>query len=93
MTASLIADDRDEMRVCLPGIIYQPIDVLKPDPGNARKHSKKQIGQIARSIKTFGFVVPVLLDAERRVIAGHGRLLAARQLWVYRMFRRSASIT
>jgi ParB-like chromosome segregation protein Spo0J len=80
MTANLIAGDRDEMRVCLPGIVYQPIDVLRPDPGNARKHSKKQIGQIARSIKTFGFVVPILLDADLRVIAGHGRLLAARRL-------------
>src|ERR1700693_3696322 len=80
MTANLIAGDRDGKRACLPAIVYQPIDLLKPDPGNSRKHSKKQIGQIARSIRTFGFNVPILVDADLRVIAGHGRLLAARQL-------------
>ena len=80
MTANLIADHRVGMRACLPAIVHRPIDLLKPDPGNARKHSKKQIGQIARSIRTFGFNVPVLVDANLRVIAGHGRLLAARQL-------------
>jgi DNA modification methylase len=80
MTANLIADHRDGMCACLPAIVHRPIDLLKPDPGNARKHSKKQIGQIARSIRTFGFNVPVLVDANLRVIAGHGRLLAARQL-------------
>ena len=61
-------------------IIVLPIDLLKPDPSNARNHSKKQIRQIARSIETFGFNVPVLVDAGLQVIAGHGRLLAARQL-------------
>src|ERR1700693_2736844 len=80
MTANLIAGDRDGKRACLPAIVYQPIDLLKPDPGNPRKHSKKQVGQIARSIRTFGFNVPILVDADLRVIAGHGRLLAARQL-------------
>jgi DNA modification methylase len=80
MTANLIADHRVGMRACLPAIVHRPIDLLKPDPGNARKHSKKQIGQIARSIRTFGFNVPVLVDANLRVIGGHGRLLAARQL-------------
>jgi hypothetical protein len=53
---------------------------LKLDPGNPRKHSKKQIGQIARSIKEFGFNVPIIVDADLQVIAGHGRLLAGRQL-------------
>ena len=53
-------------------IIYRPIDALKPDPANPRRHSKKQIQQIAHSIKTFGFNVPVLIDAENKVIAGHG---------------------
>src|SRR5204863_911722 len=42
--------------------------------------SKKQVRQIARSIASFGFVVPLLVDADLHVIAGHGRLLAARQL-------------
>jgi ParB-like chromosome segregation protein Spo0J len=57
-----------------------PIDLLKPDPTNARIHSKKQIRQIAQSVERFGFNVPVLVDADLKVIAGHGRLLAARQL-------------
>ena len=55
------------------------------DPGNPKKHSKKQIGQIARSIKEFGFNVPILVNADLRVIAGHGRLLAARQLGLQRV--------
>src|SRR5438067_3847558 len=80
MTANLIAENRDRARACLPAVVHQPIDMLKPDQGNPRKHSKKQIGQIARSIKEFGFNSPILIDADLRVIAGHGRLLAARQL-------------
>jgi hypothetical protein len=43
-------------------IIYRPIDQLKPDPSNPRRHSKKQIRQIADSIKTFGFNVPQFKD-------------------------------
>ena len=78
MTTNLL--HRDGIPAGLPGIVYHPIELLKPDPGNPRLHSKKQIGQIARSIKSFGFNVPVLIDAELRVVAGHGRLLAARQL-------------
>ena len=61
-------------------IAYLPIDQLRPDPGNARQHSAKQVRQIAKSIETFGFNVPLLVDAECNVIAGHGRLLAAKRL-------------
>ena len=61
-------------------IAYLPIDQLKSDPRNARQHSAKQIRQIAKSIETFGFNVPLLIDAEGNVIAGHGRLLAAKRL-------------
>ena len=63
-------------------IIYRPIDQLKPDPSNPRRHSQKQIRQIADSIKTFGFNVPVLVDADLNVNAGHGRLLACRLLGI-----------
>lgn len=56
------------------------IAALHPDPKNPRKHKKRQIDQIAASIRTFGFNVPVLVDATQRVLAGHGRLLAAKQL-------------
>jgi len=61
-------------------IVCRPIDRLKPDPANARRHSRKQVRQIAGSIAAFGFNVPVLVDAELKVIAGHGRLLACREL-------------
>jgi hypothetical protein len=61
-------------------VVYRRIEALKPDPANPRLHSKKQIRQIARSIETFGFNVPVLVDAELKVIAGHGRLLACGEL-------------
>ena len=61
-------------------IVYREIDDLKPDPRNPRLHSKKQIRQIASSIETFGFNVPVLVDAELKVICGHGGLLACREL-------------
>lgn len=50
--------------------------------GNARTHSKKQIMQIAASIKKFGFVNPVLTDSENTIVAGHGRVLAAQQLGI-----------
>jgi hypothetical protein len=61
-------------------IDYVPRDRLKPDPKNAREHTAKQIRQIANSIEAFGFNVPILVDADLNVIAGHGRLLACRRL-------------
>src|SRR5262249_49462919 len=61
-------------------IAYLPIDQLKPDPRNARQHSRKQIRQIARSIGTFGFNVPILIDRDGTVIAGHGRFAAAKEV-------------
>jgi DNA modification methylase len=63
-------------------IIYQQIEELKLDPGNPRVHSKKQIGQIAESIKVFGFIVPILIDRNGKTICGHGRLMAARALGI-----------
>jgi len=53
---------------------------LRPYAGNARTHSPKQVRQIADSIRRFGFVNPVLVDADGAVIAGHGRLAAAQLL-------------
>jgi hypothetical protein len=63
-------------------VVWRPIDELKPDPGNPRRHSKKQIRQIAASIKTFGFNVPILIDPNGNVIGGHGRLHACRLLGI-----------
>lgn len=62
----------------LPPYTLIDIDTLKPYPRNARTHSNKQIGQIADSIKEFGFTNPVLIDGKNQIIAGHGRLQAAR---------------
>lgn len=61
-------------------IDYRPIESLIPYVRNARTHSDEQIAQIAASIREFGFNNPVLVDGHYGVIAGHGRILAARQL-------------
>ena len=53
---------------------------LTPDPRNARTHSKKQVEQIIASIKAFGFTNPILADPNGALIAGHGRLRAAKEL-------------
>src|ERR1700736_5628397 len=63
-------------------VVYRRIDDLKPDPTNPRLHSKKQIRQIANSIEVFGFIVPILIDRDGKVIAGHGPLLARRELGI-----------
>jgi len=61
-------------------IAYLPPKHLRPAANNARTHSKKQLKQIARSIEHFGFVNPVLIDEDLRIIAGHGRVEAAKML-------------
>lgn len=61
-------------------VSYRAIDALTPDPRNARTHPRKQIAQIAASIREFGFSNPILIDPEGHLIAGHGRLLAAKEL-------------
>src|SRR2546426_592150 len=58
-------------------IEYVSTGALKLSPNNPRAHSKKQIRQIGNSIQAFGFNVPVLVDSQLRVIAGHGRVQAA----------------
>lgn len=63
-------------------ITFQPVAALKPRPNNPRTHSPAQIDQIAVSIKRFGFTNPVLVDDENEIIAGHGRLLGAKQLGI-----------
>lgn len=61
-------------------IEYRPIADLKPRASNPRTHSAKQIGQVAGSIRRFGFTNPVLIDEADGIIAGHGRVLAAERL-------------
>ena len=60
----------------------RPIDGLIPYINNARTHTDEQVAQIAASIKEFGWTNPVLVDGENGIIAGHGRVLAARQLGI-----------
>src|ERR1039458_4616825 len=57
-----------------------PTDRLVPYAKNARTHSPEQVAQIAASIAEFGFNAPILVDSNAGIIAGHGRLLAARKL-------------
>ena len=61
-------------------VVSRPVADLRLDPNNPRLHARNQIRQIARSIETFGFNVPVLVDAQGQLIAGHGRVLAAQLL-------------
>jgi ParB-like chromosome segregation protein Spo0J len=57
-----------------------PLSALRPRPSNPRHHSARQIHQIAESIKLFGWTVPIIVDANDGIIAGHGRYEAARML-------------
>src|SRR5580692_449158 len=61
-------------------ISYLALSALVLDPRNPRSHGPRQIRQIARSIEAFGFVVPILVDSHNRIVAGHGRFLAAQFL-------------
>lgn len=59
---------------------YVPIEKLAPYERNPRTHSPEQVKQIAASIKAFGWSSPIVVDGKYGVVAGHGRLLAAREL-------------
>lgn len=61
-------------------VSYQPIVAVSPDPKNPRFHARQQVQAIARSIKVFGFNAPILVDKKGRIVAGHGRLEAAKLL-------------
>ena len=61
-------------------IVQQRTDALLPYARNSRTHSEEQVYQIAQSIQEFGFTNPVLVDADNNIVAGHGRVLAAKQL-------------
>jgi len=73
-------DLRDDRR-----IEYVAIRSLGINPRNARTHSKKQIRQVADSIKRFGFNTPIIIDNESRIIAGHARAAASRELGLTRV--------
>jgi DNA modification methylase len=61
-------------------VTYRAVGDLIPDPRNARSHPKRQIDQLKSSIEAFGFTNPILADPEGHIIAGHGRLQAARAM-------------
>ncbi len=61
---------------------YRAVEALIPYARNAKQHSEAQVAQIAASIREFGWGAPILIDGQNNVIAGHGRLLAARKLGI-----------
>jgi hypothetical protein len=61
-------------------VTYRAVGDLIPDPRNARTHPKRQIDQLKASIEAFGFTNPILADPDGHIIAGHGRLQAARAM-------------
>lgn len=63
-------------------IIKRKIADLIPFAKNSRTHSDEQVAQIAASIKEWGWTTPILVDADGMIIAGHGRVLAARKLGI-----------
>jgi DNA modification methylase len=66
----------------VPQIVFLPLGSLRPNNHNARIHSKRQVRQIASSIRAFGHLVPILVDESGVVLAGHGRLEAAKLIGV-----------
>ena len=61
-------------------VTYRPVGTLVPSPRNPRTHPKRQVEQIVALIREFGFTNPILIGPDGSVIAGHGRLLAARAM-------------
>jgi DNA modification methylase len=96
---TLIPDDRDNGNRAGPGtdertskrvegvgkLMLVPIDALRADPRNPRKHSRIQVRAIARSIDAFGFNAPILVDKRNQIVAGHGRYEAAQLLGLDRI--------
>ena len=70
-----MANSKKELKV-----LYKNLNELQENPKNSRVHSEKQVAQIAKSIDSFGFNNPVLIDQNGVIIAGHGRYLAAKEL-------------
>ena len=70
----------DEITSNIHELKMRKTDLLSPYPGNARKHSDKQIQMLMASIQEFGFNQPILVDEKLIVLAGHGRLEAAKRL-------------
>ena len=70
----------DTQHTLVEKLEHWPVAELVPYVRNARTHSAAQVTQIARSIKEFGFVNPILVGQDKVIVAGHGRLMAAQEL-------------
>ena len=79
MRTALVNDSGSHMNIASQ-IVERRITSLRPYPRNARTHSRKQVKQIAASIERFGFTNPVLISDDGEIIAGHGRVEAAKLL-------------
>jgi len=79
-TATLAPEPEFAHLVDQLAVVYRSVGELVPYANNARTHSERQIAKIAASIRSFGFVNPILIDASGGVVAGHGRLEAAKRL-------------
>lgn len=63
------------------GMVAQlPVTMIQPDPHNPRIHKDRQINALAKSIRSFGFNIPIAIDAEGKIVAGHARLEAAKKI-------------
>lgn len=80
MDNSMQPEAAGSVSACTPVVQMRAPGDLKPAKRNARRHSQKQIAQLAASIRQFGFTSPVLTDDLGRIVAGHGRVEAAKSL-------------
>lgn len=71
---------KQERRWAADAVEHWPLAKIIPNPRNPRTHSEAQVAQIAGSMREWGWTMPLLVDEQGMLIAGHGRLLAARQL-------------
>jgi ParB/RepB/Spo0J family partition protein len=62
-----------------------PIESIQGYERNPREHSERQLAKLAETIRSVGFVVPIIVDAKGIIVAGHGRLMAARRLGLKRV--------
>ncbi|MEG2421832.1 MAG: ParB/Srx family N-terminal domain-containing protein, partial [Oscillospiraceae bacterium] len=65
-------------RICAGAFRLVPTEELVPYVNNARLHGEEQISQLRASMREFGFLSPIVIDGENNILAGHGRLMAAR---------------
>ena len=76
-----------------PKLAFLSLDLITLDLSNPRKHPRRQIRDLAKSMTTYGFTAPILLDKTRKIVAGHGRYEAAKIAWSHSGSRSSSSIT